>query len=145
MVRVTNGFQTAYGVLCGTRENNVTNDVEIRVEPRYLAELSNLLKDQYVFSYHVVIVNHRADTVTLRNRYWEITDAHGEVERVSGQGVVGEQPTLFPGDDFEYSSGANLSTPWGSIRGHYEFEDETGARFEVPVPEFHLRANVVLH
>lgn len=120
------------------------NEIEITVEPRYLAEQSNLMNDRYVFAYHIKIRNLGGDTVTLRKRFWEITDAHGGVEKVSGAGVVGEQPTLYPGDDFEYSSGAHLSTPWGSMKGHYEFEDDMGARFMVAIPEFDLKANIVL-
>lgn len=120
------------------------NVIEITVEPRYLEDQSNLMDDRYVFSYHIKIRNLSSETVTLRSRFWEIVDAHGEVEHISGSGVVGEQPTLYPGDDFEYSSGAHLSTPWGSMKGHYEFEDDMGGRFRVPIPEFDLRAGIVL-
>ncbi len=120
------------------------NEIEIVVEPRYVAEQSNMMKDRYVFAYHIVIVNHGEETVTLRRRYWEITDANGGVEKVAGAGVVGEQPTLYPGEDFAYSSGAYLSTPWGSMQGRYEFEDDTGGRFWVPIPKFDLKSDVVL-
>ncbi|KPN72505.1 MULTISPECIES: Co2+/Mg2+ efflux protein ApaG [Neisseria] len=120
------------------------NSIEVIVEPRYLADQSNLIKDRYIFAYHIKIRNHGGETVTLKNRFWEITDAHGEVEKVSGAGVVGEQPTLYPGDDFEYSSGTHLSTPWGSMKGYYEFEDDMGGRFMVQIPEFDLKANIML-
>ena len=66
------------------------NEIEIVVEPRYVAEQSNMMKDRYVFTYHIVIVNHGEETVTLRRRYWEITDANGGVEKVAGARVVGE-------------------------------------------------------
>ena len=66
------------------------------------------------------------------------------LEEVSGAGVVGEQPVLYPGDGFEYSSGAHLNTPWGSMQGHYEFEDAYGDSFAVPIPKFDLKADFTL-
>ena len=120
------------------------NDIEITVEPRYLAEQSNAAKDNYVFGYYITIFNRGHDVVTLRRRYWKITDAHGDVEEVSGAGVVGEQPVLYPGDGFEYSSGAHLNTPWGSMQGHYEFEDAYGDSFAMPIPKFDLKADFTL-
>ncbi len=117
------------------------NNIEIEVQPNYLAEQSNVMKDKYVFSYRITIRNHSDNTITLRKRHWEITDAHGEVEKVSGIGVVGEQPVLYPGEDYEYSSGAHLKTPWGCMEGHYEFEDDYGERFAVPIPSFDLKAD----
>ncbi|MDO5639929.1 MAG: Co2+/Mg2+ efflux protein ApaG [Neisseria sp.] len=117
------------------------NNIEIEVKPNYMAEHSNVMKDKYVFSYRITIRNHGERIVTLRKRHWEIMDAHGGVEKVSGIGVVGEQPVLYPGDDYEYSSGAHLSTPWGSMEGHYEFEDHDGERFSVPIPRFNLKAD----
>ena len=120
------------------------NDIEITVEPRYLAEQSNVAKDNYVFGYYITIFNRGNDVVTLRRRYWKITDAHGDIEEVSGAGVVGEQPVLYPGDGFEYSSGAHLNTPWDSMQGHYEFEDACGDSFAVPIPKFDLKADFTL-
>lgn len=120
------------------------NEVEIVVKPRYLGEQSNVMADKYVFAYEITIANHSDETITLRNRFWQITDAHGDVEKVSGAGVVGQQPMLYPGDEFEYSSGAHLNTPWGTMEGRYEFEDETGGRFFVPIPKFDLKADFTI-
>ena len=119
--------------------------IEIEVQPRFLVEQSDVMSDHYLFLYHITIRNLSDDTVTLRHRYWEITDAHGAVETVTGAGVVGEQPTLYPNDDFVYSSGAHLRTPWGSMQGYYEFEDECGNCFHVPIPRFELNARLALH
>ena len=121
------------------------NQVEIVVEPSYLAEHSDVMGNHYLFAYHITIRNLSNNTITLRHRYWEITNAHGEVETVQGAGVVGEQPTLYPDDDFAYSSGAHLRTPWGSMQGYYEFEDESGDCFHVPIPRFELKADLTLH
>lgn len=117
------------------------NDIEIEVQPKYMTEQSNVMKDKYVFSYRITIYNRSENIVTLKKRHWEIIDAHGEVEKVSGIGVVGEQPVLYPGDDYEYSSGAHLNTPWGCMEGCYEFEDNYGERFSVPIPRFNLKAD----
>ncbi|MFV2029228.1 Co2+/Mg2+ efflux protein ApaG [Neisseria sp. S1] len=119
--------------------------IQINVTPDYMADHSSVMNDKYVFSYHIVIQNFGEGVVTLRKRYWEITDAHGDVEKVSGVGVVGEQPVLYPGDTFEYSSGAHLRTPWGSMQGYYEFEDDKGDYFSVPIPKFDLKAEFILH
>lgn len=119
--------------------------IEINVTPAYMSDRSNVMNDKYVFSYHIVIQNLGGEVVTLRKRYWEITDAHGGVEKVSGIGVVGEQPVLYPGDTFEYSSGAHFGTPWGSMQGYYEFENNQGDYFSVPIPSFDLKAEFILH
>ncbi|MBF0803280.1 MULTISPECIES: Co2+/Mg2+ efflux protein ApaG [Neisseria] len=121
------------------------DEIEIIVEPSFLAEQSNIAKDQYVFGYGITIRNNSGEVVTLRKRHWQITDAHGAVEKVSGVGVVGEQPVLYPGEDYYYSSGARLNTPWGCMEGSYEFEDGCGGRFSVPIPKFDLRADVAVH
>ncbi|MGB4881524.1 MAG: Co2+/Mg2+ efflux protein ApaG [Neisseria sp.] len=118
--------------------------IHIVVKPRYLAEQSNIIDDKYVFVYKIMIFNQSQDAITLRNRFWLITDAHGDEERVSGAGVIGQQPTLYPGDEFEYSSGAHLKTPWGTMEGHYEFEDERGGRFSIPIPQFDLKADITI-
>ncbi|MCS4534704.1 Co2+/Mg2+ efflux protein ApaG [Neisseria montereyensis] len=121
------------------------NEIEIIVEPCFLVEESNIAKDNYVFGYDITIHNHSDEVVTLRNRHWEITDAHGAVEKISGVGVVGEQPVLYPGERYNYSSGTRLTTPWGCMEGSYEFEDSYGDRFFVPIPKFDLKADVVVH
>ena len=118
--------------------------ITVKVTPRYLPEQSDMLQDRYAFAYHVLIENESTETVTLRQRYWRITDAQGRVQEVSGAGVVGKEPVLEPWETFEYSSGAQLRTPWGMMQGHYEFELVSGERFEVPIERFDLRSDVVL-
>ena len=119
-------------------------DILVTVEPRFLAEYSDMIHDEYVFAYHIVIENRGDDIVTLKRRFWRITDALGRVDEIEGQGVVGETPTLEPDEAFEYTSSARLHTPWGSMVGHYEFEAENGERFKVAIPMFVLKANVTL-
>ena len=118
--------------------------IMVAVESRYLPEYSNMLQDEYVFAYHITIENRGDQTVTLKKRYWRITDALGRVEEVNGEGVVGETPTLAPNDEFDYTSSARLHTPWGEMVGHYEFETITGERFKVDIPQFILMSDVTL-
>ena len=95
---------------------------DIDVDTRFLDDQSAPEDDRYVFAYHITIQNRSPETVTLRRRYWEITDAHGRLRTVEGTGVVGEQPCLAPGEIFEYSSSAILDAPWGKMSGRYLFE-----------------------
>src|SRR5262249_51501201 len=88
--------------------------------------------------YHVKIENMGSETVQLRSRYWRITDSKGEVHEVRGPGVVGEQPTLEPGDYFEYTSGTPLATPSGIMTGTYQMENERGEGFDIVIPPFSL-------
>jgi ApaG protein len=116
-----------------------TNDITITVKPYYLEDQSSPDQSHYVWAYHVRIENNGGRTVQLRNRYWRITDSLGRVQEVRGAGVVGEQPTLRPGDSFEYTSGTPLPTPSGIMGGTYQMEaSETGERFEVTIPSFSL-------
>ena len=92
----------------------------------------------YVWGYRVVISNNSGVAVRLVNRYWNITDQNGQIDEVSGPGVVGEQPRLQPGDTYEYSSGCPLDTPSGIMFGHYKMEDDNGDMFEVDIPAFSL-------
>lgn len=118
--------------------------ITVMVEPRFLPEYSDIVHDEYVFAYKVYIENRGDQTVTLKRRYWRITDALGRVEEVEGEGVVGETPTLAPEDEFNYTSSARIHTPWGEMVGYYEFETLTGEFFQVPIPQFQLRANITL-
>ena len=93
---------------------------------------------QYFWAYHIRIQNEGDETVQLKNRYWRITDARGQIQEVRGAGVVGEQPVLRPGDSFEYTSGTPLGTPSGIMMGTYEMEREDGDRFDVEIPAFSL-------
>lgn len=118
--------------------SSTTHDIRITVDPTYLEDQSEPDEDQYVWAYQVKIENGSGKTVTLRHRYWQITDAKGRIERVSGPGVLGEQPTLAPGESFTYTSGAPLSTPSGFMMGSYEMEDDDGESFQVQIPAFSL-------
>ncbi|MFP3588803.1 Co2+/Mg2+ efflux protein ApaG, partial [Paraburkholderia sp. SIMBA_055] len=91
-----------------------------------------------VWGYRITIANNSTQTVQLRSRYWQITDANGYVEEVRGPGVVGEQPTLEPGDSFQYSSGCPLTTTSGVMVGRYQMQGDGGSLFEVDIPAFSL-------
>lgn len=118
----------------------LTRDIEVSVEPYYLEEQSDPDDGRYVWGYRVAITNHSDRSVRLVNRYWHITDQNGQVDEVTGPGVVGEQPQLRPGDTYEYSSGCPLDTPSGVMFGHYQMETEEGDVFEVAIPAFSLDA-----
>ncbi len=115
-----------------------TREIKISVKTAYLEEQSAPTDSHFVWAYHIRIENLGRETVQLVSRYWRITDAKGEVHEVRGPGVVGEQPTLEPGDTFEYTSGTPLSTPSGIMTGKYQMENERGEKFDVQVPAFSL-------
>ena len=116
----------------------ITRAIRVTVQPIYLEDQSSPSDDHYVWAYQVKIENGGSETVQLRNRYWRITDAMGRSQEVRGEGVVGEQPTLAPGQSFEYTSGTPLGTPSGIMAGSYEMETQAGERFEVEIPAFSL-------
>ncbi len=115
-----------------------TDGVIVRVRPRFLPEQSDAAARRWVWAYAIEIVNASSHTVTLISRRWTITDALGRVEIVEGPGVVGEQPTLRPGEAYAYTSGCPLSTPSGSMVGAYCFVTSGGEPFEAAVPAFSL-------
>ena len=116
----------------------VTHDIEVTVEPEYLAERSEPDEDRYFWAYHVTVANHSDVTVQLQTRYWRITDSTGRTEEVRGAGVVGEQPILNPGDSFSYTSGCPLKTSSGIMMGEYQMQGADGRRFAVEIPAFSL-------
>jgi ApaG protein len=116
----------------------VTRDIEVTVEPNFLPGKSSPENGRYFWSYTIVITNSGDETVQLKNRHWIITDASGRQEHVRGEGVIGEQPVLAPGERFEYTSGVPLATASGFMAGSYEMESESGERFEIEVPAFSL-------
>ncbi len=118
--------------------HETTRSIRVTVEPFYLEDQSSPSDGHYVWAYQVRIENHGDDTVQLLNRYWRITDSRGRIQEVRGAGVVGEQPTLKPGESFEYTSGTPLPTPSGIMVGTYEMESAGGGRFDVAVPAFSL-------
>jgi ApaG protein len=117
-----------------------TRAIRITVRPYYLADQSSPADGHYVFAYQVRIENQGLDTVQLRSRYWRITDGNGRIKEVRGAGVVGEQPTLAPGQSFEYTSGTPLPTASGIMVGAYQMVTEAGERFDVAIPAFSLDA-----
>ncbi len=115
-----------------------TDGIEVQVEPFYLEDQSDASEGQFVWAYRVTIVNNSTLVTRLISRYWNITDANGRVEEVAGDGVVGEQPELRPGDSYQYTSGCPLPTSSGFMVGHYMMEDVSGRRFNVAIPAFSL-------
>jgi ApaG protein len=115
----------------------VTRHIEVTVEPNFMPEQS-VEGSRYFWSYTIVITNTGDETVQLRTRHWIITDASGRQQEVRGEGVVGKQPVLAPGERFEYTSGVPLSTASGFMTGRYQMVNETGERFEIEVPTFSL-------
>lgn len=116
----------------------VTNDIAISVEPFYIEDQSEPEKERWVFGYRVTIENRGTVPVQLMTRHWQITDARGRQIEVKGEGVIGEQPHLSPGERFQYTSGTPLSTPTGFMMGSYGMAAEDGLRFEVAIPPFSL-------
>ncbi|MCB1624487.1 MAG: Co2+/Mg2+ efflux protein ApaG [Pseudomonadales bacterium] len=117
----------------------------IDVETAYLEEQSEPKDSRYVFAYTITIRNEGPQPAQLLTRHWIITDANGKVQEVRGDGVVGEQPHLEPGQGFRYSSGAVLETPVGSMHGSYQMVADDGAEFDAPIPAFRLAIPGVLH
>ena len=114
------------------------NKIRVEVETSYVDEQSDPDERRYVFSYTITIRNEGAVPARLLTRHWIITDANGKVQEVRGDGVVGEQPHLKPGQGFRYSSGAVLETPVGAMQGSYEMIDDAGQRFDAPIQPFRL-------
>jgi ApaG protein len=116
----------------------VTRQIEVTVEPNYLPERSSIQKGQYFWSYTIVITNTGAETVQLHSRLWIITDGAGRKRDVRGEGVVGAQPVLAPGEHFQYTSGVELPTTSGFMAGRYQMVSANGERFEIDIPAFSL-------
>ncbi|AAZ98184.1 ApaG protein [Thiobacillus denitrificans ATCC 25259] len=119
--------------------------INISVNTAYLAEQSDPSADRYVFAYTITIENVGTVAAQLISRHWVITDADDVVQEVKGLGVVGEQPLLRPGETFEYSSGAALATPVGTMQGSYQMVAEDGNKFDAEIPRFTLAMPRVLH
>ncbi len=125
----------------------MTTKYQITVHPRstFLPEQSNVDEERYVFAYTITITNTGTEPAQLISRHWIITDSDGKVQEVRGMGVVGEQPLLRPQESFEYTSGAAIATPVGTMRGSYQMKAEDGTAFEAVIPEFTLSMPRVLH
>ena len=106
--------------------------------PAFLASQSAPDEGRFLWSYTVILENLGPETVQLLSRHWVITDGRGQVQHVKGEGVVGDQPVLAPGDRYQYSSGCPLPTPSGIMTGSYQMKSEAGEMFDIAIPAFSL-------
>jgi len=121
------------------------NNIKVNVETRYIEEQSSPEKNAFVFAYTITIQNEGQKTARLLNRRWVITDSNHKVQEVRGEGVVGEQPVLRPGEQFVYTSGTMLETSVGTMKGSYQMESDDGSKFDAPIHEFVLSIPRTLH
>jgi ApaG protein len=131
--------------LDGEHIMNERNQIDIDVKTAFLADQSEIDNERYVFSYTITIHNSGEQPAKLLNRHWVITDANGKTQEVRGQGVVGEQPYLKPGESYQYTSGTVLETPVGSMQGEYEMTTNDGRHFLAPIAPFSLAYPRLLH
>ena len=123
----------------------VTRGIRVNVRARYVAERSRPMMNEFFFAYTIRISNEGRETVQLMSREWLITDAEGHTEEVRGPGVVGEQPVLSPGENFEYTSFCPLHTSIGSMHGSYQMVTAGGARFDAEIAAFSLAMPTALN
>ena len=116
----------------------ITNDFHVSAISRYIPERSNRDTPVFFFAYWISITNNSEKPAQLLNRYWHITDADGRINEVNGVGVIGKQPYLKPGDNFEYNSFCPLTTEFGFMQGHYDMWGKGGASFQIDIPQFRL-------
>ena len=112
----------------------MNDNIEIEVNTRYLQEHSDPASKRYAFAYTVEITNLSSEPVTLLARHWHITDDNDRVEEVRGDGVIGQQPEIAPGQSFNYTSGAVIQTEFGTMQGSYEMQSASGEKFEARIP-----------
>ncbi|OQW94280.1 MAG: Co2+/Mg2+ efflux protein ApaG [Beggiatoa sp. IS2] len=124
---------------------SLTYDIRVDVETMYVDEQSDPEDDRYVFAYTITIRNAGTLSARLLTRHWLITDANGRVQEVRGEGVVGEQPYLRPGEGFQYTSAAMIETPVGSMQGSYQMVGDDGRYFDAEIPAFRLALPHTLH
>lgn len=121
------------------------NDIRVDVETSFVPDQSDPVQNRFVFAYTITIRNQGGRPAKLLTRHWIITDANGKVQEVRGEGVVGEQPNIKPGEGFRYSSGAVLETPVGSMQGAYQMVNDSGEKFDTPIAPFRLAVPGLLH
>lgn len=124
---------------------NAPHRIRVDVVTNYVEDQSNPPEGRFVFAYTITIRNEGTVAAKLLTRHWVITDANGKVQEVVGEGVVGEQPHLQPGQGFRYSSGAILETPVGAMQGKYSMVGDDGSRFDAPIAPFTLAMPGMLH
>lgn len=120
-------------------------DIKVSARTGYISDQSEPVRNRYVFAYTITIENIGAVAAQLISRHWIITDALGQVQEVRGEGVIGEQPVIAPGARYEYTSGAVLETPVGTMQGSYQMVGDDGVGFEASIPMFRLAVPNVLH
>jgi ApaG protein len=123
----------------------MSNSIRVEIETQYLAEQSDPGEQRFAFSYTITIRNEGSTAARLMQRHWVFTDANGKQQEVHGDGVVGEQPRLQPGQGFRYSSGTILETPVGAMQGSYQMQTDTGDHFDAPIAPVRLAMPGILH
>lgn len=120
-------------------------DIDIEIQTRFLPHESNPADDRYVFAYTITITNQGEVPVKLLSRYWHISDANEKTQEIHGEGVVGQQPHLQPGQSFQYTSGAVIETAVGTMQGNYQLITDDGDLFNADIPAFTLADPAILH
>ncbi|WP_091978808.1 Co2+/Mg2+ efflux protein ApaG [Pseudoalteromonas denitrificans] len=128
-----------------TSKSNLGSPIKVSVETFYIEAQSEPEKDKYLFAYTITVKNHSLCSAKLLSRFWLITDANGKETEVEGDGVVGEQPSISPGESYRYTSGTQLDTPVGTMQGHYIMRNEFGTEFKAPIEVFRLSTPNILH
>jgi ApaG protein len=128
-----------------SRNSLLSHAIRVEVISDYIAQQSIEAEQQFVFSYTITITNESTETVQLINRHWLITDANGESNTVSGEGVIGQQPHIRPSQSFTYTSGCVLKSPLGNMQGHYQMQQKQGALIQVNIPLFRLAKPNILN
>ena len=117
----------------------------VQVQSVYIESQSSPDDERYVFDYNVTLRNLGRTPVQLLSRYWRITNGNGRETEVQGEGVVGVQPHIAPGDEYQYTSGAVIETPLGTMQGHYQMVDDQGNAFTIDIPVFRLAVSTLIH
>ena len=125
--------------------SNERYNIDVKIETHFLERESDVTSNRYVFAYTITIQNKGLLSAQLISRHWIITDSNEKVQEVHGEGVVGEQPFLQPGESFCYTSGTLIETPVGTMRGSYQMLAEDGCSFDAEISEFMLLAPRTLH
>lgn len=123
----------------------IATDIDVAVVTNFIAQQSSEADQQFVFSYTITVKNNRPETVQLLSRYWLISDANGETNIVTGEGVIGQQPFIKPSESFTYSSGCVLKSPLGNMQGHYQMQTHSAELIQVEIPPFRLAKPNILN
>lgn len=118
--------------------NAITEDIRVEARAQFIPDESSPEESRYFFAYQIKITNESDHTVQLLSRHWLIINSEGQERTVNGNGVVGKQPILMPGESFNYVSGCPLDTEWGTMEGRYDFQNDDGERFQVDIDRFYL-------